>query len=57
MARRPARLKVSISIEAQRDLGRIWRYNRDVYGTAHANEYIAFLAKETDKLATISHRG
>ena len=57
MARKPPRLNVVITPQAQRDINRIWDYNCDQYGPDHADSYINFLDKETAKLQTEYEKG
>jgi plasmid stabilization system protein ParE len=57
MARKPPRLKLVITPQAQRDIYQIWDYNCREYDSDHANSYIDFLDKETAKLKTEYSKG
>ncbi len=57
MARIPSRLTVAFSARSRRDLGDIWEWNAERYGTEHADSYLSFLRRETHQLGSASHPG
>ena len=52
MARKPPKLKVQFSRRAQNSLDEIWEWNAKTYDADHAENYITFLEKNTNELAT-----
>lgn len=57
MADESRNLSVSLSPAALSTLDEIWGWNAQNYGVVHANQYIAFLLAETDKLRSVYFTG
>ena len=57
MARKPPKLKVTISPRALNTLDEIWEWNEKTYDTEHAENYVDFLKREVRGLATAYHDG
>ena len=52
MASKPPRLIVDYTPEALANLDEIWDWNAEQHGRVHADSYVEFLRKRTDRLST-----
>jgi plasmid stabilization system protein ParE len=52
MASKPPEMIVDYTPEALANLDEIWDWNAGQYGRGHADSYIEFLRKRTDRLST-----
>ena len=52
MARKPPKLKVQFSPRAQNSLDEIWEWNAKTHDSDHAENYVAFLERNANGLAT-----
>jgi plasmid stabilization system protein ParE len=52
MASKPPEMIVDYTPEALANLDEIWDWNAGQYGRVHADSYIEFLRKRTDRLST-----
>ena len=50
-------MTVTLTADATDDLDEIWRWNARQHGAGHANEYLAFLRRAIDELATTHAQG
>ena len=51
MASKPPEMIVDYTPEALSNLDEIWNWNAEQYGRVHADSYIEFLRKRTDRLS------